>query len=76
MLYQLPNGGTIKIDESIYFGMSDAQFDRFISNMRGSEIMDPFHESTLLGISHEDDEISPTDLPEIDVDPKEFMAED
>lgn len=47
MLYQLPGGGTIRIDEDIFFKMTDEQFDKFISNLKGSEIIDPFYDSSL-----------------------------
>jgi hypothetical protein len=78
MLYQLKTGGTIMIDEALYFKLSDAEFEKYILYMRGSEINDPFHssilDSDLLLFDEELDELP--DLPDAEVDPKEYMSED
>lgn len=47
MLYQLPSGGTIRIDPSRYLSLSDEEFDRMLLYKTGAEINDPFHDSAL-----------------------------
>lgn len=47
MLYQCPDGRTIRIKEDHYFRMSDEEFERFLLYSNGIELNDPFFDSSL-----------------------------
>ena len=77
MLYELPNGTTVKIPDEIFFKLTDEEFKDFISNASGYEIEDPFYDSVL------ENSLDPiilkkfdTLLDEIDEVPKELFKED
>ncbi len=79
MLYELPGGGTIRVNEDRYFKLSDAEWEKYIMYVKGSTVNDPFHESALeddISLFMDDDIIQAMkdDLPEIDL--KGFMPEE
>ena len=80
MKYELKTGGTIEISLDKYLSMSDDAFEKYIMYQRGSQINDPFHGSALEldpSLMWEGDyETNFGIIPDIEIDPKEFMPED
>lgn len=78
MLYQLPNGKTVKLTEEQYFNMSDVDLKYLQGSDTGYTVDDPFYDSVL------DDYVKseilsefelPKDLEEIPEDYKEKDTE-
>lgn len=62
MLYNLRNGGTIRIRTERFFDMSDEDLEKLELYYRGAEINDPFYSSVLEGGSIKDDDVVIDDL--------------
>ena len=57
MLYNLRNGGTIRIKTEKYFDMSDEDLEKLELYYRGAEINDPFYSSVLEGKPSRDKDV-------------------
>lgn len=78
MLYQLPGGGTIKVNEELFFRLSDAEWEKYIMYVKAGEINDPWHESALDSPLIDDEVIQAMkeDVPDIQPDLSDFMPEE
>lgn len=67
MLYQLPNGKTIRISEEIFFNMDEDELNYLIASDTGYTVDDPFFESSIDSIIPELD-----NLPDVPDEPEEL----